>query len=217
MSQRDVVIVASLVQKEVSREKDMPAVAEVIYNRLNGTCTSQGIPTGLLQLDSTVHYAAGVTGDVFTTNAMRNSNSPYNTYKHAGLPPGPISAPGEAALNAALHPDQRRLVLLRHGQPGDRTDQVRADPERAQRQRRRAAEVLPEVRPVLNRRRCAVLGSPIAHSLSPVMHRAGYAAAGLDWTFEPIDVSEESAARRSLPGSTTPGAASHSPCRSSVR
>jgi UPF0755 protein len=104
MSVRDVVIVASIVQKEVRDVKDMPSVAEVIYNRLDGTCSSQGIPPGLLQMDSTVHYAAGVTGQVFTTDKMRNSNSPYNTYKFAGLPPGPISAPGETALTAALNP-----------------------------------------------------------------------------------------------------------------
>ena len=101
MSPHDVVTVASIIEREVKREQDLSGVAEVIDNRLSGNCPDTA---GLLQMDSTVHYAAGANDSVFTTDEMRDSDSPYNTYKFAGLPPGPISAPGQAALEAALSP-----------------------------------------------------------------------------------------------------------------
>jgi UPF0755 protein len=91
----EVVTVASLVQAEAKREADFPKVATVIYNRLD-----QGQP---LQLDSTVQYASGGT-EVFTSNEERQNPSAYNTYQQQGLPPGPIDAPGEQALEAALKP-----------------------------------------------------------------------------------------------------------------
>jgi len=91
----EVVTVASLVQSEAGRVQDFPKVAAVIYNRLD-----QGTE---LQLDSTVQFATGGTG-VFTTDAERRDPSPYNTYRYRGLPPGPIAAPGQGALRAALEP-----------------------------------------------------------------------------------------------------------------
>ncbi len=95
-SPADLVTVASLVQAEASRTEDMPKVAAVIYNRLDA-----GMP---LQLDSTLHYAADLRGQIFTTRDLRNIDSPYNTYKVTGLPPTPIDSPGADALNAALNP-----------------------------------------------------------------------------------------------------------------
>lgn len=88
--------VASIVEREVSRAEDRPKVARVIYNRL-----AKGMP---LQMDSTVHYAAGRRGGVWTSEEDRSDDSPYNTYQHKGLPPGPISSPGRAALEAAIEP-----------------------------------------------------------------------------------------------------------------
>jgi UPF0755 protein len=59
----------------------------------------------LLQSDATVAYGTGHTNTVTTTNAERaDASNPYNTYVHPGLPPGPISNPGDLAINAALHP-----------------------------------------------------------------------------------------------------------------
>lgn len=93
---QNVVITASIIASEVPNADDQPMVAAVIYNRLN-----KGMP---LQMDSTVHYAVGKSGKVTTTAEDRANPSPYNTYVHKGLPPGPISNPGETALSAALNP-----------------------------------------------------------------------------------------------------------------
>ena len=99
----EVVTVASLVQAEARRPADFAKVAAVIYNRLD-----EGIK---LDLDSTVQYATGGTG-VFTTDKERADPSPYNTYANAGLPPGPIGAPGEQALDAALDPAEGRWTFF---------------------------------------------------------------------------------------------------------
>jgi UPF0755 protein len=86
---------ASLVQAEGKTPQDMGKIARVLDNRI-----AQGKP---LQLDTTVNYANGKNG-VTTTAADRANPSPYNTYVHPGLPPGPISDPGEDALHAVLSP-----------------------------------------------------------------------------------------------------------------
>jgi UPF0755 protein len=93
----DVVIVASIIEREAKFPKDRPRVAEVIYNRLK-----QGMR---LQLNSTVAYAVDKVGQTLAHGDFK-SKSPYNTYTHDGLPAGPISNPGAAALTAALHPTQ---------------------------------------------------------------------------------------------------------------
>jgi peptidoglycan lytic transglycosylase G len=91
----EAIIVASLVQAEGGRIADFPKIARVIYNRLAGNMP--------LQLDSTVMYALHRYG-ILATNQQLQVNSPYNTYLHPGLPPGPIDSPGDAAIRAALHP-----------------------------------------------------------------------------------------------------------------
>ena len=95
LSPGQVIIMASLVQAEGGRLSDYPKIARVIYNRL-----AQGIP---LQLDSTVLYGLNTYG-ILASDQQLNSPSPYNTYKHKGLPPGPIDSPGNAAIQAVLHP-----------------------------------------------------------------------------------------------------------------
>ncbi|MEW9531315.1 endolytic transglycosylase MltG [Microbispora sp. NPDC049125] len=94
---REVMIIASIVQAESGNEQDMPKVARVIYNRLSLN------PPMKLQMDSTVMYGLGKYG-IAATHAETESNSPYNTYKRLGLPPGPIANPGDHAIGAALHP-----------------------------------------------------------------------------------------------------------------
>lgn len=102
-SPAEVMTIASLVEAE-GRGSDMPKVARVIYNRLDGP-GDQGGTNGLLQVDATVNYALGRIGVVaVTTEELQNTDSPYNTYKYPGLPPTPIEAPGAEAIAAALNP-----------------------------------------------------------------------------------------------------------------
>jgi UPF0755 protein len=93
-----VVTMASIIEKETAVPEERPLVASVYYNRLRSRIA--------LAADPTVIYAALVSGHY--TGAIRQSDlqfdSPYNTYRHAGLPPGPIANPGQASLQAAVHP-----------------------------------------------------------------------------------------------------------------
>jgi len=89
-----VLTLAGLVQKEGNGEDDAK-VARVFLNRIKA-----GMP---LQSDATVSYGAGGT-TVVPTKQQYASKNPYNTYLHTGLPRGPISSPGDAAIRAALHP-----------------------------------------------------------------------------------------------------------------
>jgi UPF0755 protein len=95
-----VVTLASLVERETPNAQERPLVAGVFYNRLR-----RGSP---LQCDPTVQYAIQLSGrhekDVRPKDLR--VDSPYNTYAHPGLPPGPIANPGEASLRAALAPAQ---------------------------------------------------------------------------------------------------------------
>jgi UPF0755 protein len=95
MTPYQVVIVASVVEKEGYYPKNMPQVARVIYNRL-----AQGTA---LQMDSTVLYALGQDGGTVTPQDLQ-TQSPYNTYLNHGLPPTPICMPSPVALKAAVHP-----------------------------------------------------------------------------------------------------------------
>jgi len=96
ISEGDAIIVASLIQAEGKRPQDLPKIARVIYNRLNQKIN--------LQLDTTVLYARHSRAADVTVAQTKNTKSPYNTYLHGGLPPGPIDSPGDAAIQAALHP-----------------------------------------------------------------------------------------------------------------
>jgi len=92
-----VLIVASIIEREVNQDQYRAKVARVLYNRLD-----EGMKLGL---DSTVIYAEKLKTNT-TTPKDRASKSRYNTYRYAGLPPGPISAPGRAALEAAANPEK---------------------------------------------------------------------------------------------------------------
>ncbi len=96
LSEEQVITQASLLEAEAS-PGDYAKVARVIDNRLN-----MKMP---LQLDSTVLYALHITGFNLST-AQLHVNSPYNTFLHTGLPPGPIDSPGLQAIDAVLHPAQ---------------------------------------------------------------------------------------------------------------
>jgi len=97
----ELMTIASLVEAE-GRGDDMPKVARVIYNRLENPGTAGTI--GRLQIDATVAYALGEELGIQLTEEQLAVDSPYNTRINAGLPPGPIDSPGDAAIDAAIHP-----------------------------------------------------------------------------------------------------------------
>jgi UPF0755 protein len=92
----DVLIIASMIEKEVIAPEERPLVAAVIYNRLKAGMT--------LGIDATIRYGLGVP----PTESLRQSHlsdpTPYNTRIHPGLPPTPIANPGLASMQAAAHP-----------------------------------------------------------------------------------------------------------------
>ncbi|NAZ87015.1 endolytic transglycosylase MltG [Kineococcus sp. T90] len=94
--EHEVLVAASIAQKEARTPEDMAKVTQVLANRI-----ADGMN---LQLDSTVSYGTGGT-TVTTTAEQRATDTPWNTYLHPGLPAGPISNPGEDALRAAVHPE----------------------------------------------------------------------------------------------------------------
>jgi len=100
-SPHELMTVASLVEAEAAREEDRGKVARVIYNRLTGDETD-----GLLQIDATVNYAADNDLGAVPSTKDLEIDSPYNTYAKPGLPPGPIEAPGDAAIEAAANPTE---------------------------------------------------------------------------------------------------------------
>jgi UPF0755 protein len=100
-TEAELMTIASLVEAE-GRGEDMPKIARVIYNRLEKP--DNGITNGLLQIDATVNYAIGRNLGVALTQAELDVDSPYNTRKYPGLPPGPIEAPGDDAIAAAAKP-----------------------------------------------------------------------------------------------------------------
>ena len=95
LSPYEIVIVASMIEREAAVEADRPLIASVIYNRLR-----QGIPLGI---DATLLYDDPSPDGALTTPDIQ-THTPYNTRINAGLPPTPIASPGEASLGAALSP-----------------------------------------------------------------------------------------------------------------
>ena len=91
-----ILTIASLAQKEARVEGDFYKVSRVVQNRLDAGMK--------LEFDSTAHYGAESQGSVWTSAEERADDNPYNTYFHTGLPIGPIGAPGDTAIDAAIHP-----------------------------------------------------------------------------------------------------------------
>jgi UPF0755 protein len=91
----DVLIIASMVEREAEVARERRLIAAVIYNRLR-----RGMP---LQIDATLRYAANDWTHPIRQSQLR-SDSPYNTYRRRGLPPTPIGSPGMGAIQAAAHP-----------------------------------------------------------------------------------------------------------------
>jgi UPF0755 protein len=102
LSGYQLVVMASIVEREAQFDDDRPKVASVLYNRLD-----KGM---MLQVDASVLYGLGVFGRAPTADELHH-DTPYNTYLHAGLPPTPISNPGLASLQAAASPAQTAFLF----------------------------------------------------------------------------------------------------------
>jgi len=109
-SAQQLLTIASVVQAESTNE-DFSKVARVIFNRLKF-----GMP---LQMDSTVHFIMQARGDIFLSRKSTMLNSPYNTYRKYGLPPGPIGSPGSDAMKATLEPLTGDWLYFITVAPGD--------------------------------------------------------------------------------------------------
>ncbi len=109
----DWVTIASIIEREVSVPDERPLVASVVYNRL---------AVGMrLEIDATVEYVLPGTRPRLSNEDLQ-IDSPYNTYRYGGLPPGPIASPGMAALEAAAAPaDTDFVYYVRTGEDGSHT------------------------------------------------------------------------------------------------
>jgi len=101
LTEHELVTVASLIEKEAASPQEKPLVASVIYNRLD-----RDMP---LQIDATIQYALKKPKANLSLHDLK-VNSPYNTYRNKGLPPGPICSPGRDSLEAALNPEQTNYL-----------------------------------------------------------------------------------------------------------
>ena len=105
MSEREVVTLASIVEKEAKVRDEMSMIAAVYHNRLR-----IGYP---LQADPTVQYALGEhQSRLLYAHIDSVADNPYNTYRHPGLPPGPIASPSVAALDATLYPADTKYLYF---------------------------------------------------------------------------------------------------------
>jgi len=100
----DVLIIASMVEKEVQVPKERALVAGVIYNRLKA-----GMPLGI---DATIRYGFNIPPTQAILQSQLDSDNPYNSRKVPGLPPTPISNPGLAAIQAAAHPAETDYLFF---------------------------------------------------------------------------------------------------------
>jgi UPF0755 protein len=109
---KQTLILASLVERETKGDAEKPVVAGILKKRL--------AQNWALELDATVQYALGKTGNWWpdTTLADRKVKSPYNTYLHPGLPPAPIGNPGLASINAVKNAEESPYYYYLHDKSG---------------------------------------------------------------------------------------------------
>jgi len=102
-TKRDTVILASIIEKEAARDEERPLISGVFHNRLR--------KRWYLESCATVQYALGEHKEKLTYEDLK-VDSPYNTYDHFGLPPGPICNPGLGSIKAALYPAETDLMFF---------------------------------------------------------------------------------------------------------
>ena len=176
----EVVIIASMIEREAALDRERPIIAGVIYNRLKIGMT--------LGIDATLLYD-DPTPDGQLSFSDLEYDSPYNTRINAGLPPTPIASPGRASLEAALQPGGHAIPLLCVVRRG-RAPRVRETIAEHEANRVAAVSDVPD-RPGRVRgstRTVGVIGWPVEHSLSPAIHNAAFVALGLDWVYVPLPV-----------------------------
>lgn len=105
---REQVIMASIIERETKGNAEKPIVAGILYKRIKNDWP--------LQVDATIQYAKGSWEPIYS--ADKELNSPYNTYKFQGLPPGPISNPGAASLKASVNPEESEYWYYIHDNGG---------------------------------------------------------------------------------------------------
>ena len=99
-----ILIVASIAESEACNPDDYGKVARVILNRID-----QDMPLGM---DSTVAYGFNTTGSKLTDEQLEDGSNPYNTRVNKGLPPTPISNPGDSAIQAAMNPPEGKWLYF---------------------------------------------------------------------------------------------------------
>ena len=104
MTTHEILTLASIIEREVRQPNTMKNVSDIFLKRLE-----IGMP---LQADSTVNYVIDGNDPSITLEQRDNTESPYNTYKYPGLPPGPISAPSMNAIDAVLHPNPNNFFYF---------------------------------------------------------------------------------------------------------
>ena len=108
-----ILIMASIVEREAKIDSERPIIAGVIYNRLKIDMMLQMCPTVLYPLTDGMYDKSEVTYDDLEIE------SPYNTYKNTGLPVGPICNPGQASIEAVLYPDENDYLYYHTSDAGD--------------------------------------------------------------------------------------------------
>lgn len=104
LSVKEVITIASLIEREAVLDSERKLISSVIYNRLK-----IGMP---LQIDATIQYLLPEQKEKLLYKDLE-IDSPYNTYKNKGLPPGPIASPGKASIEAALYPEKTDYLYYR--------------------------------------------------------------------------------------------------------
>lgn len=97
-----ILTLASIIEREVSVDKERPIVSGVLYNRMNINMR--------LQVDATIQYILGKQKSIVTYDDLK-IDDPYNTYRNYGLPPGPISNPGRESIKAAIFPEKNNYLF----------------------------------------------------------------------------------------------------------
>lgn len=107
--QREIIILASIIEREAVNEKDMKIISGILQNRMAKNMA--------LQVDATFYFTLGKASSELTIKDLK-SDSPYNTYVNKGLPPGPIGNPGLSAINAVLNPTKNDYLYYLHDRNG---------------------------------------------------------------------------------------------------